>query len=44
MTIKKNAVNVYLMTKQDYKQVNEYLLQNFNLQIENLDKNYKFYK
>ena len=40
----KNAVNVYLMTKQDYKQVNEYLLQNFNLQIENLDKNYKFYK
>lgn len=40
----KNAVNVYLMTKQDYKQVNEYLLQNFNLQIENLDKNYKFCK
>ncbi len=40
----KNAVNVYLMTKQDYKQVNEYLLQNFNLQIENLDKNYQFYK
>lgn len=40
----KNAVNVYLMTKQDYKLVNEYLLQNFNLQIENLDKNYKFYK
>ena len=40
----KNAVNVYLTTKQDYEQVNEYLLQNFNLQIENLDKNYKFYK
>ena len=40
----KNAVNVYLMTKKDYKQVNEYLLQNFNLQIEKLDKNYKFSK
>lgn len=40
----KNAVNVYLMTKQDYKQVDEYLLQNFNLQIEKLDKNYKFSK
>ena len=39
-----NAINIYLINHIEYEKLNSYLLQNFNLQIKDLDKNYKFYK
>ena len=39
-----NAINIYLINHIEYEKLNSYLLQNFNLKIKDLDKNYKFYK
>lgn len=38
------VINIYLITKKDYDKLNEYLSQNFNLQIENLDKSLNYIK